>query len=148
MEQKKQPQYSTRTQKKSPVKIYDESGLNDLADSNMNLLQMHFKLTKEEWKILDKNVYQIVDYIAAKKRIERIDHYRIGRLMRIVYSEYTDFLTDILSLEKIEAEDNLDMIVKRSLHPLVREFREEAKPKIFNKYLRKYESYERTFAMR
>ncbi len=69
--------------------------------------------------------------------------------MRIIYFEYTDFLTNILSnTRKEEYEDDIEKIVKRSLNPAVKEFKEDSKRFILDKYLKKYEAYEKSFFIR
>lgn len=122
-------------------KVYDVCRMvKDTAVAN-NLLSYYFKLNDNDWKNIGENLGDIVDYIADTKNIDRKDFIGIGRVIRIAYCEYSDFLAMNITY-------NFNMINDkeyRAVHPFVRLFPSSKKMNILNKYLRIYEAYEKTF---
>lgn len=121
-------------------RIYDRLILDAKTRTNFKVLEKRCGITETEFRILMENLDDVVEHITFAKEIDRKDNQSVARVIRIVYSEYVDFLSELV-------QANPEIYYKDSEHreniSLVRPFKPLKKKYILDKYLRMYEAYER-----
>jgi hypothetical protein len=110
-------------------------------DIASNVLMHYFRLNDRDWKNFEHNFDDIIDYISDAKKIKKENHEDIGRLMRIVYYEYSEFLSNNITRDVRKVNDD----EYRRMNSLVKIFNSEKKEFILKKYLKTYEAYEKSF---
>lgn len=121
-------------------RIYDRLVLDARTKNNFKVLESGCGISETEFKILIKNLDDIVNYITSSKEIDRKDIQSVARVIRIAYSEYIAFLSNLVQEKPVFFDKNS---ADRKNRSLVKHFNELKKKDILDKYLRMYEAYER-----